>query len=489
MKSLVKKQLFTLLSIAFLLVITFSSCKKFLDLKPENALTRDNYFKSKDDAQSAIIGCYDGLQACVSQFLNWGEFRADLVQTGSTSDVTYPYFQSMDKTKPVSDWSSIYMMIGRANTVIQFVPRIPQYDASFSVDDSKKILAEAYFLRALGYFYLVRTFKEVPLVLQAPADDNVNYFLPKSPADTVLNQIEADLAISEASIPESYAKNADTRGRATLGAVHALQTDVYLWRAKYQQAVDAGNKVLNANSSLYSLVRGDNWFSIFSQKNTTESIMEVQFDNALSENNNLKTTIGYFSMNSILKAYFDGATDTYRGLNNTYVNGNGWWKYSGLTTTTNIVRPTNDPNYILYRLPDVMLMMAEAYIHLGTSQNNVAAIKLIDSIHVRAGLAPYDVNRGGYLDGNAPYSLMIELVMQERAMELAAEGKRWFDLVRVATNDNNPDFLIIKILQSRSVGDRSLIKSRIIDPRSWYMPILQTELNNNPRLVQNPFYK
>ena len=74
-------------------------------------------------------------------------------------------------------------------------------------------------------------------------------------------------------------------------------------------------------------------------------------------------------------------------------------------------------------------------------------------------------------------------------MELAMEGKRWFDLVRVATNDKNPDFLISRVLQSRSVGDRAQIKSRIIDPRSWYMPIYQTELNRNPNLVQNPYYQ
>ncbi|MGC4102395.1 RagB/SusD family nutrient uptake outer membrane protein [Ferruginibacter sp.] len=467
-----------------MVTLLLSGCKKYLDLKPQNSITRENFFKTKDDAVASIVGTYDALQGCVTQFLNWGEYRADLVAAGSSNDVTYPYYQFMDKLKPVSDWSAVYNMIGRANTVIEFVPGIPAVDDKFSVDDSKKIVAEAQFLRALGYFYLVRTFKEVPLVLQAPSNDQVNFFVPKATADSVLNQVEADLTAAEAVIPVTYEKNNDTRGRATAGAVHALQADVYLWRGKYQQAAVAAQKVLDA-TSIYSLVPSASWFNIYSQKNTAESILEVQFDNSIQETNGLISSANNFTMNNVLKTYFDGATDVVRGLNNTYINGATWWKYSGLTTTTMVARPTNDPNFILYRLPDIMLMKAEALSHLGSFDQKTEAIQLMDAVRVRAGVSPYGI----YLDGNAPYSLLIELIVQERAMELALEGKRWFDLVRIATNDKNPDFLIDRVVKSRSVGDRSLIKSRIIDPRSWYMPISQYELNRNPQLVQNPYYK
>jgi len=483
MNSRFSKKLITVL-VTLLFVVLFCGCKKYLDLKPQNSITRDNFFKTKDDAVSSIIGCYDGLQGCASLFLNWGEFRADLVAAGSSNDVTYPYYHYMDKLKPISDWSPVYNMIGRANSVIEFVPGIPANDDKFSVEDSKKIIAEAQFLRALGYFYLVRTFKEVPLVLQAPSNDNVNFFIPKSSADTILDQIEADLTAAEANIPVTFEKNADTRGRATKGAVHALQTDVYLWRSKYQLAADAAQKVLT-ETTLYSLVPGNNWFNIFSQKNTSESILEVQFDYSLSETNNLISNTGNFTMNNVLKAYYDGALDVTRGLNNTYINGSTWWKYSGLTTTTLIIRPTPDPDFILYRLPDVMLMKAEALAHLGSFAQKTEAIQLIDAVRTRAAISPYGIS----LDGNAPYSLLIELIIQERAMELALEGKRWFDLVRVATNDKTPDFLIDRVVKSRSVSERSIIKSRIIDPRSWYMPISQYELNRNPQLVQNPYYK
>jgi len=490
MNSLVTKRFLTILSVTLLLAVGFSGCKKFLDLKPENAITREEFFRTKDDATAAIIGCYDALQsgsggvAFVTQALNWGEVRADLVNFAATNTL---YMQNLDKTQNYCVWAPFYNVIGRANLVIEFVPRIPGLDNNFSVNDSKKIIAEAKFLRALSYFYLVRTFKDVPLVLQAPSSDDVKYFLPKSSADSVLNQIEADLADADASIPVSYGTNVETRGRATKAAVNALQADVFLWRAKYQQSADAAQKVL-ANSSLYTLVPGADWLTIFSQKNSSESIFEIQFDNGINETNGLRGVIG--STNNVLINYLTGESDLMRGLYNTYAQGNNSWKYNGLTNnSTAISRTGNDPNFIVYRLPDVMLMKAEALVHLGNGEPKKEAVKWLDTVRTRVNLTPYDINRGGFLDGSSSSALMMEIIMKERAMELAHEGKRWYDLVRVATNDSSPNFLVDRVVLSRSVGDRQLIKSRIIDPRSWYLPIAQSELQANNQLVQNPFYR
>lgn len=484
MNILVKKRLL-ILNLAVLFAVSLSSCKKFLELKPENAITKEDFFKSKDDANAAIIGCYDALQSTVTQALTWGEVRADLVSYAATNTL---YMQNLDKTQSYCNWSTFYNTIGRANLVIEFVPQVPNYDNNFSFADSKKIVGEAKFLRALCYFYLVRTFKEVPLVLQAPSSDDVKYFLPKSPADSVLNQIEADLLDADAAgLPEFYNTNPETRGRVTKAAVNALQADVYLWRAKYQLAADAAQKVL-ANDVTYKLVPGADWLTIFSQKNSSESVFEVQFDNGINENNNIRGVVGATS--NILINYFTGEKDVLRGLYNTYTQGNGSWKYNGLTNnSTAISRTTNDPNFIVYRLPDVMLMKAEALVFLGSPAQKKEAITLIDTIRSRANLPLYNIDRGGNLDGNAPSALLIELITKERAMELAHEGKRWFDLVRLATNINDPSFLIDRVVQSRTVGDRQLIRSRIIDPRGWYLPIAQSEIQANNQLVQNPFYR
>lgn len=469
------------LTVWFVLV-TISSCKKYLNQTPENSLTGDAFFKTEADANAAIIGVYDALQACSDEFITWGEFRADLISPLINSDVTYTYYQLFENNRVASVWAAPYNVIGRANTLIEKVPGIPELDNRFTREESNALVGEALFMRALCYFYLVRTFRDVPLVLQPPSSDAVNFLVPKTSADTVLDQIEADLAIAEKDVLTEFGKPAESKGRVTKGAVHALQTDVYLWRAKYKEAAAAAKKVID--NAMYRLVPGDDWFNIFSVKNSTESIFEIQYDYQFSELNSLRGISGNFLMNPVLFTYFDGEKDKLRGLNRTYreAGSRTYWKYTGLTTD-NIERPTNDPNFIVYRLPDVMLMRAEALAHLSGIEKDTAGI-LVNAVRERVSLDPYD-----FLDANAPLDLFLDLITKERAMELAMEGKRWFDLVRIATNENQPDFLISRVVAGRTVAERSQIRARIIDLRGWYLPIHRDELNKNPKLEQNPYYR
>ncbi|HVG14032.1 MAG TPA: RagB/SusD family nutrient uptake outer membrane protein [Chitinophagaceae bacterium] len=456
-----------------------SGCKKFLDEVPENSLTREEFFKTEADANAAIIGVYDALQLANSQFIRWGESRGDLI----SNDLDNVYLQLIDNQNTIAVWLEPYRLIGRANIVIEKVPEIPALDKSFTQEQSKAIVGEALFLRSLSYFYLVRAFKEVPLVLQAPSSDAVDFLLPKSSADSVLNQIEADLLIAEAGVPVEYGRNIDTRGRVTKGAVNALLTDVYLWRKKYAQAAASAKKVID-NSTLYRLVAGSDWFTIFSQKNSSESIFEIQYDAQLSEVNNLRNYSNANLMNVSLFNHFRDDNDLVRGLNNTYreAGARQFWKYTGLTTN-NVERGSDDPNFIVYRLPDVMLLRAEALIHLGGAQK-VEAADLINQVRKRAGVDSLD-----FLDANTSVDIFNQVLLKERAMELAMEGKRWFDLVRFATNEDQPDLLISRVVGSRLVANRAQVRSRVVDPRAWYLPIHRDELARNPKLVQNQYYR
>ncbi len=130
-----------------------------------------------------------------------------------------------------------------------------------------------------------------------------------------------------------------------------------------------------------------------------------------------------------------------------------------------------------------MLMLAEALVHL-SDEDKAEAARLINAVRARVSLDPYD-----FLDANAPVDMFIDLIVKERAMELAMEGKRWFDLVRIATNENQPDFLISRVVAGRTVAERSQIRGADHRPRGWYPPIHRDELNKNPRLEQNPYYR
>jgi starch-binding outer membrane protein, SusD/RagB family len=483
---------------SLLLIASLGGCKKFLDQEPVNSLTKDEFFQTEADANSAIIGVYNSLQQSNDQFFRWGELRGDLITSSNASDPVF--LQQFDNESYLSHWAEPYKLIANANIVIEKVPSIPAKDRNFTEQESKKIVAEALFLRSLTYFYLVRAFKEVPLVLQAPTSDAVNFLLPKSSSDTILNQIEKDLAIAELDAPVSYARPLDMRGRVTKAAVNALQTDVYLWRAKYAEAAAASKKILD-NKTDYQLVSSDDWFNIFARKNTSESILEIQYDYQLQETGRMKAlTDGYSQnnfpfqgrntnfpgqiINTTLYDIFTQENDLIRGLNATYseVQARKFWKYIGLTRD-NQARAIDDANFIIYRLADVMLMRAEALIHLGAAEK-IEAAALINEVRKRAQLDELD-----FINENTPISDFIQIILKERAMELAFEGKRWFDLVRIATNEKDPEILLSRVVTSRSVANRAQVRSRLIDPRSWYLPILRTELAINSNLVQNPYYK
>jgi hypothetical protein len=256
-----------------------------------------------------------------------------------------------------------------------------------------------------------------------------------------------------------------------------------LWEEKYNEAAAASQKVLD-NTALYSLVTPDNWFKMFSEKNSTESIFEIQYDAQLGENNTLRGLSNSQLVNPTLYNLFQQENDLVRGLNKTYreAGSRQFWKYTGLTVD-NVDRASDDPNYIVYRLPDVMLMRAEALIHIGDQQKAEAG-ELINLIRKRAGLDSLE-----NLDANTSVSDFNFIILKERAMELAMEGKRWFDLVRIASNEKDPDILLSRVVTSRLVSDRAQVRARLIDDRSWYLPIHRDELARNPNLEQNPYYK
>lgn len=466
---------------SFFLIGLLSGCKKFLDQKPLNSLTKDEFFQTEADANSAIIGVYNSLQAANDEFLKWGEMRGDLITPNNALDAVF--LQQFDNNSSLSNWSDAYKLIANANIVIEKVPAIPALDRNFTEQESKKIVAEALFLRSLTYFYLVRTFKEVPLVLQAPTSDAVNFLLPKSSADSILNQIEKDLIIAEPDIPVNYGRPLDMRGRVTKGAVNALQADVYLWRAKYAESAAAAKKVID-NTADYQLVPSDDWFNIFARKNTSESILEIQYDYQLQETGPLMGISNGYILNTTLYDVFTQENDLVRGLNATYWENGGrkFWKYSGLTRDQQ-ARALDDANFIIYRLADVMLMRAEALAHLGAPEK-IEAASLINTVRKRAMLDELD-----FINETTPTDVFIQIILKERAMELAMEGKRWFDLVRTATNENDPEILLSRIVSSRSVANRAQVRSRLVDPRSWYLPILRSELAINSNLVQNPYYQ
>ena len=169
---------------SFLLILTactviISSCEKLLDRKPYDGLIKAEFWQNENDVKAAVMGCYDQLQECLELYIMWGEGRSDLIEARLDNEKRELNEQIVSQYNFLCDWKPMYVAINRANTVIENAPGAQEADESFTGDELQEYIGECLFIRSLCYFYLVRTFKEVPLITDSYATDDQEYYFPK----------------------------------------------------------------------------------------------------------------------------------------------------------------------------------------------------------------------------------------------------------------------------------------------------------------------
>lgn len=164
------------------------------------------------------------------------------------------------------------------------------------------------------------------------------------------------------------------------------------------------------------------------------------------------------------------------------------WKYSGLgLDAEESVRTGNDldANFIIYRMADIMLMKAEALVRKGGTDNWQEAIDILNKIRKRSELDELNVN----LSETSELEIL-ELILNERDMEFAAEGKRWYDLLRLGKQQNfkyKSEFISLITENNNTTGSK-WINSVLSNEYAWFLPISEDDINTNKYLEQNPYY-
>ncbi|UOG77095.1 RagB/SusD family nutrient uptake outer membrane protein [Hymenobacter tibetensis] len=463
-----------LLSLAML---SLSSCEKFLEEKPYDFIAAENFYKSEGDAVAGLNGVFNALLP-QTYFGRTGwqitELPADLIRVGSSTDERAQlsrFTYTSTNTEINSWWTNTYRMINRANDVIEKVP-------SVNMDEARRnnIEGNARFLRAMGYFDLVRCFGDVPLVLatvKGPSDD---IRPPRAPLSQVYEQIITDLQFAEANcFPENQIA-AGEKGRVSSGAATALLAKVYLTRATSsaaqgtdnQSALSACNRVIASNTYRLLPVYGD----VFDpdKENGPEHIFSIQFDLPPNTGSIIVrqflpsqlSGLGTFTVEDAFVASY-AANDARRA-----------WNISNQAGTTTLPRyyfnKFRDPkrivndsrvNYLITRYADVLLMQSEALNNLNAT--DATKYQGLNAVRTRAGLAP--------LTGTTTKDAFVDLLVKERAWELCQEGHRWFDLVR---------------LERLRQAVQASTPTRVVDDKYYLFPLPQPELLLNPNLTQNP---
>ena len=483
--------------------LIFFACSDWLQLEPESDLTREEFWKSGSDVEAAVGGIYKQMALNVTFCFKWGEIRGDNFIPGSRIGVDDRNVMESNiyPENGLTDWSGFYKAINYANTVLKFSPKVVETDQTFTENESRAFEAEALYLRSLSYFYLIRTFRDVPLVLDASLSDDQDYYPPVTPEKDIITQMITDLETSVKNLPGSYGKTEYDKGRATKAAARALLADIYLYSERYQECIDNCDQVINSHQ--FALLDGEDWFFNFYPGNSNESIFEIQFDKDQDQLNNLYSmTAPYpgdgtypdgndeFRFSPYMVKLFTKYDGDRRAGSKTYlpfnVNNNHYilWKYIGTSNSEFIMTPRNgnqesDANWIIHRYADVLLMKAEAETELG---DYATATQLINSIRKRAGIDP--------VSGSTNKSTVMTVLLEERAKEFGGEGKRWFDLIRYGRRNNyeNKDKFISFLIANKPIDQREILRSKYSNPDSWFMPINQNEVDQNSNLVQNPYY-
>lgn len=561
------------------------SCTDFLTIYPANDIIHENFWQTVDDVNGMMATGYLQLLSkdAVERMVVWGELRGDnMCVRKSSSNITYKYIVegNLRDDNSYCNWAVFYRAINYANLVLEFAPLVVERDPNFTQGDCDIVMGEMYALRAMAHFYLVRTFRDIPLSYKASLNDSDLGTYPQVHPCVALDSIMNDLDRADALVmrtggfPNSV--NSDFNySRITRDAVRAMKTDVNLWRAAfatyyqgadsvqvgnpddyYRMAIACSDSVINSYMSRirkfydenkikveagpgtdnpyylaqnivsklepkYSTVY-DNFFG--SGKDFTESFFiaergEILFELKFDETKNVNSAISGLYGNSndglgtmcVNKNYVKDSKDNIykesdlRVYSYTNIDELGSNNSSGVSEASDEVgiakyvyktspaftgdartKDNFDANWVIYRLTDVMLMKAEALAHLSTStrEDLDEAYHIVKAVNNRSLTYAADSLR---ITDYTSSDDVAKLVLDERVRELAFEGKRWYDLVRVALRDKSTANILF--VADKVEGASSAVRKKMQSIHTIFFPIAESEMNVNSLLVQNPAYE
>ncbi|GAA4306953.1 RagB/SusD family nutrient uptake outer membrane protein [Compostibacter hankyongensis] len=493
-----------------------SSCSNdILDIKNQNTITVDQFWKTEDDAQRGVNAVYHMFYQN-GGWNRWIYFRLDL-----TSDEGFsksPWIELGDWTRfqyinynffegNVNTWRDFYKAIFRCNQVLAYVP-----DIAFADQQKKdRILAQAKFLRAMYYHYAALLWENVPLVLEPSKPDD----LPQqNTLAEVWQQVEKDLTEAAAVLPGSW--DDPNAGRPTKGAALALLGKTYMQQHKWQEAKAALDYLVTGEGKgYYDLVPNyrDNFTDL--NENNKESVFEIQFSDAnkTAEGDGPNSNMGnnrqqFFAPRGIgwsdgqarnwMVGEFkkektkDGKLDErlryslfYADLEKDFgdkVYGRSWewdadeaWfrKYQRDYQRTN-EDYYSGVNFRVIRFADILLCYAEVLNELGQTQ---AAYAYVDRVRERANLKTLEA---AHPEIGVSKDLFRERLKTERELELCGESVRWADLKRWGDLDSKE---AVNKVAARDPDFKNFVVGKNIR-----LPLPQIEVENNTNLKQNPGY-
>jgi len=452
-----------------------ASCEKSVDLTPTSVITANSFWKSADDARGAMIGLHGRFRNTTNEHLFvMGEMRSEIMTSATSGTVGFDkyYNHTLTIANPGPSWLTFYETINQANLILKYVPEI-----SFPVEaDKNRILAQAHTMRAFLYFCMVKTWGGVPIRTEPTESyDPATIQIARSSVEDVFTLIKTDLDKAL----QLYPDNNFPTGRSLWSkpAANVLKGDVYLWTGKvlnggtsdFTTALAALNDAKTANAGLLP-----NYSDIFAytNKGNHEVLFAVNYDVIESAHNyfmymyindgglavspETRTVIGTVgsgntgnSIMQISKTVRDqflpedqrrlGTFYEIYNTSNVFVSS---ITMKGRGVVDNGTRHFKN-DVIIYRYAELLLLIAEAKNALDQDPSNE-----LNEVRKRA----YGEDYVNHVFVNGSKAANDEAILKERLLELATEGKRWWDLIRF-----DQVFEKVPALQGRSAEKHLLL--------------------------------
>lgn len=467
----------------------------------------ETIYGTRADAESALTALYEDFKGNQNQLqLDWlliGDVHSDNAYAGTTgSEVTDPATNDLNGTTLCvnRDWDYYMLQAAKCTKFIVGVASVG--DKSLSDTEVNTMRAQAEILRAFIWFRMVRMWGNIPIVTTVPKDitsDNIaesyeSYFPAQNTEAEAYEYILKDLNDAYMYAPEGTSD----KTRFSKDVARALLAKVYAEKPvrdynKVIQYVDEltarGYALCPSYGDLFNIdgPAKDGFSATPLYTNTVESILEVHYavgagnwaswmyGRCLEDWDNSFSWAKWITPSRDLLALFDKEGDTQRKEQTVVYYDCAWSNYYPSDNYAFMYKVRSGySNVFFLRYDDVLLLKAEAYLN-GDNVNLQAAAEIIDQIRTRAGVAKLTAAE------KANKESLFTAYVNERRLELACEGERWFDLVRLdlvesamaAAQRNDPYRLPLAVPFTKN---------------SYLLPIPQDVLDTNPNVVQNPGY-
>lgn len=225
------------------LVSLFGACDDFLTIYPTNSVVLENYWKVEADVDGMVANCYRSMIqfGFMERFLVWGEIRSDNVMEGNFNNGGNSSLRDINEinlmpTNGYCSWADYYKVINNCHIVRKYAPGVVDKDPDYTKYDLKNHEGEMQAISALCHFYLVRAYRDIPLLKEAIVDDSQNLYQEQVGPIEALDWIIEELKEAEGKVIQSgnYISNNENKGRITTDAVRAILADALLWRASFK---------------------------------------------------------------------------------------------------------------------------------------------------------------------------------------------------------------------------------------------------------------